>query len=224
MTCCAGWRRASSMRARRSGWQACCRGSTIPRVSPQAGDWIIECASADELIARVGDRNAGPLVIPASLGQVCWGRASKHQDRRCGRSCCRCRLGDRRHGGIERLHESDDLEVFFTERALAEREKSRAEGRAEGIAQGMDQGIEQGIVRGLRRRSGPAAPAFRTRKCNNGHGSERLAGLLSRIDDPERLAEAGDWTIVMCHWRRPDRTSQRNCGARFVTPRCRRIA
>ena len=25
--------------------------------------------------------------------------------------------------------------------------------------------------------------------------AERLAGLLARIDDPERLAEAGDWII-----------------------------
>ena len=34
-TCCAGRRRASSMRARRSGWRACWRGSTIPSVSPR---------------------------------------------------------------------------------------------------------------------------------------------------------------------------------------------
>ena len=35
---------------------------------------------------------------------------------------------------LDRLHESGDLEVFFTERALAEREKLRAEGIERGIA------------------------------------------------------------------------------------------
>ena len=90
---------------------------------------------------------------------------------------------------LDRLHESDDLEVFFTERAVAEREKLRAEGRAEGIEQGIEQGIERGIAaeRDLLRR-------LAARKFDAGT-AERLAGLLARIDDPERLAEAGDWII-----------------------------
>ena len=78
---------------------------------------------------------------------------------------------------LDRLHESGDLEVFFTERALAEREKLRSEGRAEGIA------AERDLLRRLAARKFDAGTA------------ERLAGLLSRIDDPERLAETGDWII-----------------------------
>ena len=94
---------------------------------------------------------------------------------------------------LDRLHESDDLEVFFTERALAEREKLRAEGRAEGIEQGMEQGIEQGIERGIAAER-DLLRRLAARKFDAGT-AERLAGLLSRIDDPERLAEAGDWII-----------------------------
>ena len=78
---------------------------------------------------------------------------------------------------VDRLHESGELEVFFTERALAEQDKYRAEGRAGGIAAERDL---------LRRQA--------VRKFDAGT-AERLAGLLSRIDDPERLAEAGDWII-----------------------------
>ena len=90
---------------------------------------------------------------------------------------------------VDRLHESGDLEVFFTERALAEREKLRSEGRAEGIERGIERGLEQGIAaeRDLLRRQA-------TRKFDAGT-AERLAGLLSRIDDPEGLAAAGDWII-----------------------------
>ena len=98
---------------------------------------------------------------------------------------------------VDRLHESGQLEVFLTERALAEREglraegrtEGRAEGRAEGWAEGRTEGIEQGIAaeRDLLRR-------LAARKFDAGT-AERLAGLLERIDDPERLAEAGDWII-----------------------------
>ena len=75
--------------------------------------------------------------------------------------------------------------LFFTERALAEREKLRSEGRAEGIERGLEQGIaaERDLLRRLATRKFDAGTA------------ERLAGLLSRIDDPEGLAAAGDWII-----------------------------
>ena len=86
---------------------------------------------------------------------------------------------------VDRLHESGELEVFFTERALAEREKLRSEGRAEGIERGLEQGIaaERDLLRRLATRKFDAGTA------------ERLAGVLSRIDDPEGLAAAGDWII-----------------------------
>ena len=82
---------------------------------------------------------------------------------------------------VDRLHESGELEVFFRERALAEREKLRAEG--------LERGLKQGIAaeRDLLRRQA-------TRKFDAGT-ARRLADLLSRIDDPEGLAEAGDWII-----------------------------
>ena len=79
---------------------------------------------------------------------------------------------------------------FFSLSALwREREKLRSEGRAEGIERGIERGLEQGIAaeRDLLRR-------LATRKFDAGT-AERLAGLLSRIDDPEGLAEAGDWII-----------------------------
>ena len=71
--------------------------------------------------------------------------------------------------------------MFFRERALAEREKLRAEG--------LERGLKQGIAaeRDLLRRQA-------TRKFDAGT-AERLADLLSRIDHPEGLAAAGDWII-----------------------------
>ncbi len=98
---------------------------------------------------------------------------------------------------LDRLHESGDLEVFFTERALAEREKLRSEGRAEGIERGIEQGIERGIERGIEQGIAAERDLLRrqaTRKFD-ADTAERLAGLLSRIDDPEGLAAAGDWII-----------------------------
>ena len=80
---------------------------------------------------------------------------------------------------IDRMHESGELEVHFTERALAEQEKYRAEGRAQGIA------AERNLL--LRQAA---------RKFDTGT-SDRLASLLSRIDDPEDLAEVGD-RIIEC--------------------------
>ena len=94
---------------------------------------------------------------------------------------------------VDRLHESGELEVFFTERALAEQDKYRAEGRAEGIEQGIEQGIERGIEQGIAAER-DLLRRLAARKFDAGT-AERLAGLLSRIDDPERLAETGDWII-----------------------------
>ena len=90
---------------------------------------------------------------------------------------------------VDRLHETGELEVVLTERALAEREKFRAQGRAQGRAEGRAEGIEQGIAaeRDLLRRL--------TKRKFGGNASERLTPLLARIDDPEQLAEAGDLII-----------------------------
>ena len=86
---------------------------------------------------------------------------------------------------VDRLHETGELEVVLTERGLAEREKFRAQGRAEGRAEGMKRRIaaERDLLcRLTARKFGEDA-------------SDRLTALLARIDDPERLAEAGDLII-----------------------------
>ena len=78
---------------------------------------------------------------------------------------------------VDRLHESGELEVRLGSRALAERARLRAEGMERGIAAERDL-----LCRQTARKFGVDA-------------SERLAPLLAGIDDPERLAEAGDLII-----------------------------
>ena len=102
-------------------------------------------------------------------------------------------LGIKDMAELDRLHESGELEVFFTERALAEREKLRSEGRAEGIERGIERGLERGLEQGVAAER-DLLRRLAMRKFDAGT-AERLAGLLSRIDDPEGLAAAGDWII-----------------------------
>ncbi len=75
------------------------------------------------------------------------------------------------------LQESGELEAFYAARARAWQDKYRAEGRAQGIT------AERNLL--LRQAA---------RKFDTGT-SDRLASLLSRIDDPEDLAEVGDHII-----------------------------
>lgn len=84
---------------------------------------------------------------------------------------------------VDRLHESGELEVRFSERALAEQEKYRAEGRVEGMERGI--AAERDLLLRLAARKFDAGTA------------ERLSGLLVRIGDPEDLAEVGD-RIIEC--------------------------
>ncbi len=92
-------------------------------------------------------------------------------------------LGIQDMAEVDRLHESDELETFFTDRALAEREKLRAEGRVEGMQRGI--AAERGLLRRQAARKFDAGTA------------ERLGSLLARIDDPQDLAEVGD-RIIDC--------------------------
>ena len=98
-------------------------------------------------------------------------------------------LGDFEDGQMALLHESGELRP-----TLGERVRQWAESyRAQGIEQGIEQGIKQGIAQGLARE--------RTLLCRQAARklgapiAERLATLLSRIEDPERLAEVGEWVI-----------------------------
>lgn len=79
---------------------------------------------------------------------------------------------------------------------LAERAKGwTEEWFRQGMAQGMEQGMEQGLERG---RAEERALLCRQASRRFGAGTaERLAEFLDEVDDPERLAEVGDW-IVDC--------------------------
>ena len=86
---------------------------------------------------------------------------------------------------VDRLHESDELEAFFAARLRVWQDEYRAEGRAEGIEQGIERGLAEKrdlLCRQAARKFGAGT-------------SERLADLLARIDDSQRLAEAGVWII-----------------------------
>ena len=137
-------------------------------------------------VAALRHRLDAPELKPLKELMLQWAR-------RVSRRRLNLNLGIDDMAEVDRLHESGQLEVFLTERALAEREglraEGRAEGRTEGRAEGRAEGVEQGIAaeRDLLRRQA-------ARKFDAGT-AERLAGLLERIDDPERLAEAGDWII-----------------------------
>ena len=94
---------------------------------------------------------------------------------------------------VDRLHESGELEVRLGSRALAERARLRSEGRVEGRVEGRAEGRAEGMERGI-----AAERELLGRLAARKFGidaSERLAALLARIDDPERLAEVGDLII-----------------------------
>ena len=78
---------------------------------------------------------------------------------------------------------------MLAERAKEWTEQWLREGREQGLALGLERGIERGRAeeRALLCRS--AARKF------DAETADRLAGLLDRLSDPERLAEIGDWLI-----------------------------
>ena len=79
------------------------------------------------------------------------------------------------------------------------RAESHAEGRAEGHAEGHAEGRAKGHAEG--RAEGHAEQrTLLCRQAAHRFGAEtaaRLAGLISRVEDPTRLAEVGEW-IVTC--------------------------
>ena len=70
-------------------------------------------------------------------------------------------------------------------------EQGLVQGRGEGLEQGLEQGRDEGLEheRALLRRM--TAARF------GEAAAERVSGMLARIADPERLAEAGEW-LVRC--------------------------
>ena len=63
------------------------------------------------------------------------------------------------------------------------------EGREQGLEQGREQGLECGRAEERALLCRQAARKF------DAETAARLAGLLDRLTDPERLAEVGDWII-----------------------------
>ena len=66
-------------------------------------------------------------------------------------------------------------------------------GRAQGLGQGREQGLEQGIEQGRQHER-----ALLRRMAASRFGAEvaeRLAGVLARTADPDRLVEIGDWPV-----------------------------
>ena len=89
----------------------------------------------------------------------------------------------------------EDVRMTLEERVSEWPRQWRQEGLEQGIERGIEQGIERGIAQGieqqrvlLRRLAGSRFGAG---------AAERLAPVLERIADPERLAEVGD-LIVRC--------------------------
>ena len=69
------------------------------------------------------------------------------------------------------------------------------QGREQGRGEGLDQGLEQGRDEGLEHER---ALLRRMTAARFGEAAaERVSGMLARIADPERLAEAGEW-LVRC--------------------------
>ena len=85
----------------------------------------------------------------------------------------------------------EDLKMTLEERVSEWPKQWRREGLEQGIAQGLEQGIAQGLQqqRVLLRRL--TAARF------GDEAAERLAPVLARIADPNRIAEIGDW-LVRC--------------------------
>ena len=63
------------------------------------------------------------------------------------------------------------------------------EGREQGLEQGREQGLERGRAEERALLCRQAARKF------DAETAARLAGLLDRLTDPERLAEVGEWII-----------------------------
>ena len=142
----------------------------------------LENPSLDHIAAQVAAlrrRLDAPELEPLREVMLLWAQ-------RVARRRLKLDLGISNMAEMDRLHESGELETFFTARAQAERDRLRAEGLAEGIERGL--AAERGLLRRqAERKFGTAA-------------SERLALVLKEVDDPERLAETGDWIIECTTW------------------------
>ena len=108
------------------------------------------------------------------------------------RLACRLSPGDPPPAPVYTL---EDVRMTLEERVSEWPRQWRQEGLEQGIERGIEQGLERGIALGLeqqrallRRQAGSRFDAG---------AAERLAPVLERIADPERLAEVGE-LVVRC--------------------------
>ena len=75
--------------------------------------------------------------------------------------------------------------------------EGREQGLEQGLGQGLERGREQGREQGLEcgRAEERALLCRQASRKFDAETATRLAGLLDRLSDPERLAEVGDWII-----------------------------
>ena len=173
----------------------------------EVGDWIIECGTAADLLARVARFGSSPLRLEEELPERVreWTAAEgREQGLKQGRAqgleqecALLCRQAawkfDDAAGRrlVSALAEVGDAERLEDVRAMLE-ERVRewtagwvAEGRKQGLKRGRAQGLEQ--ERALLCRQA-------VRKFDDAAG-RRLASALAGVGDAERLAEVGDWII-----------------------------
>ena len=108
------------------------------------------------------------------------------------RLACRLAPGD---SPLAPVHTLEDVRMTLEERVSEWPRQWRQEGLQQGIERGIEQGLERGIALGLEQQR-----ALLRRQAGSRFDSsaaERLAPVLERIADPERLAEVGD-LVVRC--------------------------
>jgi hypothetical protein len=97
--------------------------------------------------------------------------------------------------GVEVPEMNDLIEVntMLAERVIEWTEQWKQEGLEQGLRQGLEQGRAQGLEQGLADERRLLVRLARRRfdtAC-----ADQLAALLEAVDDPERLAEIGEWII-----------------------------
>ena len=101
--------------------------------------------------------------------------------------------GRLRGTALEPLPRLEEVRTMLAEQVREWTAEWVAEGREQGLKEGIEQGIEQGIERGRfeerRLLCRQAAKKF------DAVTGTRLAALLDRLSDQERLAQVGDWII-----------------------------
>ena len=99
----------------------------------------------------------------------------------------------------ESIIELDEVRTMLAQRVQEWKQQWRkdgfAEGREDGFAEGIEQGLEQGVAAGLKSERLMLVRLSRLRF--GALIADALAPLLEPVDDPEALAQIGEW-IIQC--------------------------